>query len=80
VTCREVADFLMDYLDGTLPESQRAIFDKHLGVCPDCRAYIDSYRRTIAIGRAVYDDGTEPSDAPEELIQSILKARSGGPS
>jgi anti-sigma factor RsiW len=75
-----VADFLMDYLDGTLPELQRTIFDNHLGVCPDCRRYIDGYQRTIAIGRAAYDDGAEPSDAPEELIRSILKTRSGGPS
>jgi anti-sigma factor RsiW len=77
VTCKEVADFLMDYLDGTLPEAQRRIFESHLGVCPDCRRYIDSYKRTIAIGHAAFADSAEPSDAPEGLIQSILRARSG---
>src|ERR1041385_3006363 len=35
VTCREVADFLMEYIDGTLPSAQRATFDRHLAVCPD---------------------------------------------
>ncbi|MCC6361642.1 MAG: zf-HC2 domain-containing protein, partial [Phycisphaerales bacterium] len=31
MTCKELAEFLMDYLDGELPAETRAVFDRHLG-------------------------------------------------
>ena len=37
MSCKDVADFLMDYLDGTLPFAQRMTFKLHLSLCPDCR-------------------------------------------
>jgi anti-sigma factor RsiW len=64
----------MDYLDGTLPLAQRMSFKLHISLCPDCRRYIDSYKKTIEIGRAAHDT-PEIADPPEELVQAILKSR-----
>lgn len=74
MTCNEVADFLMDYLDGALPARERAIFDEHVRVCPDCQRYIETYKKTVAMGRAAFE---EPAlaEAPQGLIESILRAR-----
>ena len=74
MSCKDVADFLMDYLDGTLPLAQRMTFKLHLGLCRDCRRYLDSYKKTIEIGRIAHA-APELSDPPEELIQAILKSR-----
>jgi hypothetical protein len=44
-----------------------------------CVAYLDSYRKTIQLEQAACSmpaDGPPPSDAPEELVQAILRARS----
>jgi predicted anti-sigma-YlaC factor YlaD len=73
VTCQEIADFLMDYLDGTLPGTQRAIFEEHLGECPECVAYIKSYQATIRMSKKTRPEA--PDTAPEDLIQAILAAR-----
>jgi predicted anti-sigma-YlaC factor YlaD len=73
MTCREVVEFLMDYLDGQLSVAEQAIFDEHLGECCECVAYLHTYQKTIKLGKSVCHD---PDLAvPEELIQAILAAR-----
>lgn len=77
VTCRELIDFLMSYLEGDLAPNVRADFDLHLSECPECVAYVNSYRRAVELGRSalVVDAQERASDAPESLIRAILRAR-----
>jgi anti-sigma factor RsiW len=79
MTCREFTEFLHEYLFGNLPAGERSDFEEHLAECPWCVAYLDSYRKTIHLAKAAFADseaGSPPADAPEELIQAILHARS----
>ena len=79
MNCREFTEFLHEYLFGNLPALERAEFDKHLAECPWCAAYLDSYQKTIQLEQAAFSppaDTAPPADAPEELIQAILRARS----
>jgi anti-sigma factor RsiW len=74
ITCRELIDFIAGYVDGDLDPAARADFERHLGVCPSCRAYLDSYRKTMAMTQAMASD--EPlDDVPEMLVRTILDAR-----
>jgi anti-sigma factor RsiW len=77
LTCREVADFLMAYEDGELSAEERREFDAHLAECPDCVAYLASYRATVALGRRAFadDDAAAAGEAPEELVEAVLAAR-----
>ena len=79
MTCKEMVDFLMDYLDGILSEPQRARFEEHLAECSDCVAYVATYQEAVRIGKAVCSEEHEaaPPHVPEELVQAILSARSG---
>ena len=82
MNCREFTEFLHEYLFGDLPAEQRAEFDKHLAECPWCVAYLDSYRKTIQLGRsalAAPEDGPPPADAPAELVRGVLCALSRSP-
>jgi anti-sigma factor RsiW len=78
MTCQEVIGFLLAYLDGELPAEQRALFEEHLGECPDCVNYLESYTATVRLGQAAYSatEETLPPGLPEELVQAILAARS----
>lgn len=76
MTCRDVDQFVMDYLDGTLSVGVRLRFTAHLAVCSDCRRYIDTYRKTIALGRAAFvETESAPPQIPDELVNAILASR-----
>ena len=78
MTCREIADFLMDYLSGFLPADRQAEFERHLAVCSTCVDYIRSYEATIRLSRAAFGSSAAddlPSAMPEELVHAILAAR-----
>ncbi len=80
MTCQEFIDFLTDYDDGALPEEQRALFDEHLAICPDCVNYLASYRAARDLGKSAFagDEDTLSSEVPPELIQAILSAVNQG--
>ena len=76
ITCEEADDFLVDYLDGTLPERQRHVFERHIRMCPACRRYLDRQRKVVAlVARESETAGMPPPPPPEGLVQAILRAR-----
>ncbi len=81
LTCREIADFLMAYLDGDMEADRRAEFERHLGACPPCVNYLRTYQRVVEMARASHQcDAMRPPPVPEQLVKAILAARgaSGG--
>lgn len=77
LTCRDVADFLAGYVTDDLRPDVRVAFEAHLAVCPECVAYLASYRSTIhltkrALGRPADE---APADVPDPLVRAILAAR-----
>ena len=71
ITCRQLIDFIVDYVDGALDEVSKQDFERHLGVCPSCQAYLESYRTTMSLTKITVTD--EPlEDVPEELVARIL--------
>ena len=76
MTCRELVDFLMEYLNGELGEAEHETFDRHLAACPTCVDYLESYKTTVRLGQEVCTSTDEvPSDVPSQLIDAILAAR-----
>ena len=77
MTCQELAEFIMDYVDGALPEEQHTTFEDHLAVCPSCIEYLKSYKTTKAVLDDLGCDAQEqvPVEVPEELVSAILAAR-----
>jgi anti-sigma factor RsiW len=74
MTCREILDFLMEYLDGNLSAAQRAMFEEHFAVCPSCVAYLHNYRQTMKLVRSVRCK-YKPEGISEELLQKVVAAR-----
>ena len=79
LTCREICEFMMAFLDGELPPEERAVFEEHLSLCPPCVQYLDSYKKTIAVGKQVMADpcGVDAPrpPVPDDLVKAILAAR-----
>jgi anti-sigma factor RsiW len=47
LVCREFVELVTDYLEGTLPEGERARRDAHLAGCDGCTGYLEDMRRLV---------------------------------
>ena len=79
ITCRQVDQFLTDYLDGTLPRVQRIRFERHLRFCRDCRDYIRTYQASIRLSRHALAEPPAPAEPPADLVAAILDASRTNP-
>jgi anti-sigma factor RsiW len=69
LTCQELVELVTDYLEGALPEPERARFDAHIGGCEHCTAYIEQMRATITLtGRL------RPEELPPKTVDELLEA------
>lgn len=76
MTCRDMHEFLMAYLDGELPPEQHAVFTKHLDRCRHCVHYLESYRTTVHLCHGAFAAEPAPT-VPDELVTAVLTARRG---
>lgn len=75
MTCQDMIDFLMDYVEGELPQEQATRLDEHLALCPECEDYLKSYKSTVALSQLMCDDmDTKPEPMPEDLVTAIMEA------
>ena len=49
LTCRQLAELLIDYVSGELPPEQEARLRRHLELCPPCLVYLETYQVTIKL-------------------------------
>lgn len=75
LTCQQLADFCLDFLDGQLPEEERQSFLLHLGRCSDCVAFFHTYRKTPEVSREAF--ALKMPANVKETVRSFLRARYG---
>lgn len=74
--CSEFIMFLDDYVDMKIDAREIRRFEEHLQECPDCMAFLESYRLTRTLTeRAFCVPAPVPAQVPPQLIQAILNAR-----
>ena len=73
IECRQIADLLGDYLDGTLPKSTRELLEWHIEGCPPCVAFVNTYRGTINAATKLREVQV-PSELKKRLL-AVLRSR-----
>ena len=71
--CRQIAELLGDYLDGTLPKATRELLEWHIEGCPPCVAFVNTYRGTVNATRKL-SDVPIPTELKQRLL-NVLKTR-----
>ncbi len=51
IDCSRLADLLLDFVSGELPDDQRELLEAHLKACPPCVVHVETYRVTISLTR-----------------------------
>ena len=67
MSCRELVALVTEYLEGTLLPAERIRFERHLAVCPPCRAHLEQMRETIRASGALTEESLSQA-ARDELL------------
>jgi len=51
-SCQAAITLIGNYLAGSITLRAREDFEHHLGLCPDCAAFLKTYKKTIEVTRA----------------------------
>ena len=75
MTCRELTEFLSDYLAGDLPGPVTRTFEFHLKLCGACREFMVQFRQTVdATTLCCQDPAAIRAALPEEVVAAIMAA------
>jgi anti-sigma factor RsiW len=67
LVCQQAVELVTDYLEGALSRRDRRRFERHLRACPNCSAYLDQIRATIALAGSV-----EAEELSVEATQDLI--------
>jgi hypothetical protein len=57
ITCEQVTALLIDYGTGELDPATMLVLEQHVQNCPDCVAFLRTYRESIRLTRTLrYED------------------------
>jgi anti-sigma factor RsiW len=68
--CQELVELVTAYFDGGLSRRDRRRFERHIGGCDHCTAYVEQMRLVIKASGRLTEDDIEPA-AREELLEAF---------
>ena len=77
MTCRELVEFVTDYLEGALPPRDRARFENHLPNCRGCADYVEQIRTAIRASGALHEEELDPR-MRDELVALFANWKRNG--
>jgi len=79
MTCKELVEWITEYLEGAMSRDDRLKFEQHLAACPGCTEYLAQLRETIRLtGRL--PRGDIPSNTRKSLVRAFRELNRGRPS
>lgn len=73
ISCQQLIEFCLDYLEGGLPEEEQLRFRRHLARCPDCVTFFETYQKTPQVSREALD--TQMPESVRNSVRSFLRLR-----
>ena len=74
--CNEIVEIVTAYLEGALPASHLAAFERHLGECSACLVYVEQVRETIRLTGRLAAPPLSPRE--RDAFVGLLRGWKGG--
>jgi anti-sigma factor RsiW len=78
LACQQVVELVSDYLEGALSRAERRRLQRHLRGCPNCTAYLEQMRVTIAATGRLTPEDLSP-EVRDEFIELFRSWRADDP-
>ena len=66
ITCKKATSLIGAYVQANLSSQMSLLFEEHLRVCPDCVAFLSTYKKTLELAKSFL-----AADAPVESLARI---------
>ena len=76
ITCEQFEDFIIDYLEGDLPEKKRKLFEFHIRTCRECREYLAAYERARDVAIESSRRVSTLEEVPSDLLEAVTRTLS----
>ncbi len=70
LACQELVELVTAYFDGSLSRRDRRRFERHIGGCDNCSAYVEQMRLVIEASGRLTEDDIDPAER-EELLEAF---------
>ena len=70
IECKEIADLLVDYSDGQLPEEKSQIVERHLEKCHGCRKYLTDLQQSLGIVQGIWQESLAEIESVEVSVSA----------
>jgi anti-sigma factor RsiW len=74
-TCEELADRIVDYVDGELSAQDARIVARHLSECPRCQQTASDLQRSLGLARIIWQDNLDRCCAQAGSQRSVAGSR-----
>ena len=76
MTCEQLVDLLVDYVEGDLDEQRAHQAETHTRTCPDCDHFVRTYQETIRVAERALTQALpeEARAAMEERLRTAIAA------
>jgi hypothetical protein len=61
LTCKTATSLIAKYISADLDPKVELSFEEHLRACPDCVAFLNTYKKTLELARSFLGPGLEDS-------------------
>lgn len=65
LACQQMVELVTEYLEGTLSRADHKRFEGHIRGCPNCTAYLEQMRATIAATGTLRVEDLSPAAVDE---------------
>ncbi len=72
--CKDVVENIMEYIDAELDEETLKELEKHSSDCPECLAFIGTYKKMLELAGRLKDQ-TFATPEIRETLKVFLKAK-----
>jgi anti-sigma factor RsiW len=71
-TCKKATSVIAAYVSANLSVEMNHSFEEHLQACPDCLAFLKTYKKTVEMARSFLSEEGPPAARLKEIQSCVL--------